>query len=187
MIYVYDDFVPQIILEEAITQIKKHKFYDDKTHPSMVENKNHHVDDIYNAKWGGIRTLEISHIEPIFDKVLTHLFVHTNHDYFTQQFQYLNYAHLRLEKDDAEDYIHQDVGVNFAYILYLSESNPKSGTKFYDSCDADKKQEKQFVQFKKNRLVLFDATIPHMAWGSYGTNIDNGRLTINGFCKYYER
>ena len=186
MISVYDNFFPSILLEAVIKELKSQKFYDDKTHPSMVEYKNQPAEDVYNANWGGTRTLEISQIFPVIDKIILHLFQNLKHPLFQKEFRYLNYAHLRLEKDDAEDYIHQDVGVDFAYLVYLSESNPESGTKFYDSCDANKKQEKQFVQFKKNRLVLFDATIPHMAWGSYGTNIDNGRLTINGFCKYYE-
>jgi len=66
----------------------------------------------------------------------------------------------RLEKDNKEDYIHRDTpNVDFAYLLYLSESNPESGTKIYDSCDADKNKEQQFVQFIQNRFVLFDANI----------------------------
>jgi len=186
MISVYDNFFPPILLEAVIKELKTHKFYDDKKHPSMVEHKDQPVEDIYNAKWGGTRTLEISQIAPVIDKLILHLFQNLKHPFFQHEFRYLNYAHLRLEKDDAEDYIHQDIGVDFAYLVYLSESNPESGTKMYESCDADKNEEGHFVEFITNRLVLFNANIPHMAWGSHGTNIDNGRLTINGFCKYYE-
>jgi len=185
MISVYDNFLPPMILDAIFKELKTHKFYDDKTHPSMVIDKSKPIKPTHErAKWPGTRTKEILDIAPVIDKLILHLLENLGHPFAEKEFSYCNYAHLRLKKDNAKDFIHQDTGVDFAYLLYLSKSNKNSGTKMYDSCDADKNDEKHFVEFVQNRFVLFSSDIPHMSYGNHGTNIDNGRLTINGFCTY---
>ena len=185
MISVYDNFLPPKILDAIFKELKTHKFYDDKTHPSMVIDKSEPIKPKRRrSKWPGTRTKEILIIAPVIDKLILHLFESLGHPFTEKKFTYQNFAHLRLKKDNAKDFIHQDTYSDFSYLLYLSKSNKDSGTKRYDSCDADKNEEKHFVEFVQNRFVLFSANIPHMSYGNHGTNIDNGRLTINGFCKY---
>ena len=43
-------------------------------------------------------------------------------------------------------------------------------------------KEHTFVKFVQNRIVMFDSSIPHMAWNNHGNDLTDGRLTINGFC-----
>ena len=93
-------------------------------------------------------------------------------------------VHLRTEDDDELDYIHRDTGFDWAFLIYLSESNLKSGTKFYKAENSDKEDDNVFVKFEQNRIVLFDSTVPHMAYSNHGKDLNDGRLTINGFCNY---
>ena len=71
---------------------------------------------------------------------------------------------------------------DFAFLIYLSDTNLDSGTKMYLSVDEDK--ETCLVNFVQNRFVMYDANLPHSAYGNYGKNLSDGRLTINGFNSY---
>ena len=71
---------------------------------------------------------------------------------------------------------------DFAFLYYLSETNLNSGTKFYFN-DEDKNNEHTLVKFVQNRLLIYDAKMPHCPWGKYGNNLSDGRLTLNGFGK----
>ena len=87
-----------------------------------------------------------------------------------------HFIHLRREEDNEKDFIHQDF-FNFSSLIYLSKTNLNSGTYLYD-------KEKNIIndfKFVKNRLIMYSSEYFHMGYGHHGTDIDNGRLTLNSF------
>ena len=87
------------------------------------------------------------------------------------------------EEDNAFEYRHTDP-YDWAYLIYLSDTNFNSGTRFYESMEEGKQDEVANVRFVQNRLVMFHSDYPHRSWGNHGKNLEDGRLTINGFCNY---
>jgi len=174
MIHIYDSFLPNNIFRLVHSEIVGLKFYDKKTHPKTLQE---------GWNFPGARTEELNSALPLVDSVILNHLDSLGSVFTRHMYKATNYAHLRLECDDSKDYIHTDPH-SFAYLLYLSETNLESGTKMYSSIDQDKNNENCFVKFVQNRLLIYDAATPHMSWGNHGTDISNGRLTINGFCTY---
>ncbi len=188
MIHIYDGFLPDNIFRSVYSEVMGLKFYNDKTHPhSIEEKKNTEGDDSeFSLKYPGTRTDELggsTNASPLIDSIIVSYLDSLGSSFTNRRYRVTNYAHLRLECDDSKDFIHTDQ-CSFAYLLYLSATNLESGTKMYSSVDEDRDNENCFVKFVQNRLVIYDALTPHMSWGNHGTDISNGRLTINGFCDY---
>ncbi len=95
------------------------------------------------------------------------------------QFNMHAHLHLRLNEDNQKDFIHTDV-CDLTMIVYLSETNLKSGTAIYN----DKNEETQSAKFVQNTAFLFAGKQLHGSILNYGDNIDNGRLTLNCFIKF---
>ena len=95
------------------------------------------------------------------------------------QFNMHAHLHLRLNEDNQKDFIHTDV-CDLTMIVYLSETNLKSGTAIYN----DKHEETQSAKFVQNTAFLFAGNQLHGSLLNYGDNIDNGRLTLNCFIKF---
>jgi len=85
--------------------------------------------------------------------------------------------HLRLGKDNHKDFIHTDPTVA-SMVVYLSNTNIKSGTAFYEP-ESNKPYLK--VPFIQNSAVIFPGHLRHKSILNYGNNINDGRLTLNGF------
>jgi len=185
VISVYDNFLPPNVLEGVIKKVKSLDFYDDKKHPQAIREKAEKdaIGEEYKMSFCGVRTESFEDVATTTDRIILKGFESLGTSFWNKRFGYNNYAHLRLECDDSEDFIHQDP-VDFAYLLYLSATNLESGTKMYSSVDEDKDNENCFVKFVQNRFVIYDALTPHMSWGNHGTDLSNGRLTINGVCEY---
>ena len=64
-------------------------------------------------------------------------------------------------------------------MVYLSKTNLSSGTVLYDQ----NKQPTTTIGFVQNRALLFNANIWHRSLNNHGSNIDDGRLTLNCFLK----
>ena len=88
------------------------------------------------------------------------------------------YTHLRLGEDDEKDSIHQDQDTRFTLMVYLSDTNLQSGTCFYQKTSHEPTTT---VNFVKNTSVLFSGNLYHASKHNYGTDINNGRLTLNCF------
>jgi hypothetical protein len=86
-------------------------------------------------------------------------------------------VHLRTATDDTQDFIHKDPS-RLGMLVYLSETNLKSGTGFYRE-DSDKPYLK--IPFIQNSAVIFPGHIRHKSLLNYGNDINDGRLTLNGF------
>ena len=87
-----------------------------------------------------------------------------------------------LFEDDKKDFVHTDDPYLFTLMIYLSETNLKSGTGLFDTITS--KKPNTIVDFVQNRAFLFNSKIPHKSLHNYGSNINNGRLTLNCFIKY---
>ena len=93
------------------------------------------------------------------------------------QIQFKSVIHLRLSSDNSQDYIHTDNDLA-TLIVYLSDTNLKSGTALYpDNSDIPD----TIIKAKQNRAIIFDAKKRHKSLLNYGNNIDDGRLTLNVF------
>ena len=80
--------------------------------------------------------------------------------------------------------IHQDwPNDDYSMLVYLSPTNLKSSTRLYD----DKNNMIDEIKCVQNRALIFDSKYYHTAYGSYGTNVDDGRLTLNAFWRKQSR
>ena len=155
-------------------QIKKLEFFNITDHPA----------NSFNTIYPGLKTDEFSRVNPLLDSFILKQ-VDAADTWFTKNTYVVNqYAHLRLDGDDSEEFIHQDFPHDWAYVVYISDTNLESGTKMYKSLQDSIEDEITFTKFVENRIILFDVGVPHMAWGNHGKDLEDGRLTINGFCKY---
>ena len=92
-------------------------------------------------------------------------------------FHFNSVIHLRLVTDEEKDYIHTDPNLA-TIIIYLSDTNLKSGTALYpENSDIPD----TIITAKQNRAILFDAKKRHKSLLNYGDTIENGRLTLNVF------
>lgn len=172
MISVYDNFLPANVFEGVVKKIKSLDFMSATNHPDITKDSHEH--------WPGVRTKLLSTVAETTDRIILKSINNTGNKFLWGAYDYKLYAHLKLATDKGEDYIHQDGDWDFAFLYYLSETNLNSGTKFYFN-DEDKNNEHTLVKFVQNRLLIYDAKIPHCPWGKYGKDLSDGRLTINGF------
>lgn len=128
--------------------------------------------------WPGFRSREL-HIE---HPILFELFIKEFHLKFNvkKNMEIFLYLHLRLEDDQKKDWIHKDTDHDASLIVYLSQ-NLNSGTSFYQE---ETDTEDMTIGMLKNRCILFDSRINHKSKLNFGTNLENGRLTMNGFINY---
>src|SRR6056300_1360370 len=128
----------------------------------------------FNSKesWPGYRSGFIDIEQPFLWNLTMKEFAHKVGDFISdKKFNLVeSFLHLRLDKQN--DWIQID-SVDITMITYLSKTNLKSGTAFYDE-NVNQMADTKFVQ---NRAVLFDGNIPHSSIQNYGDNIENGRLT----------
>ena len=199
-VIVIDNFFSPNNLKLVTEEVKKLQFWNADDHPDGPDY----------GYWPGIRTNKFSIVNPTLDSLIIKHIKETNAIFTQQPWKQHQYAHLRTEKDNEEDFVHQDSN-DWAYLIYLSETNLDSGTKMYESAKSEldfmtpeikdviqskfgefnialshssTKEDKEhtFVKFVQNRIVMFDSSIPHMAWNNHGNDLTDGRLTINGFC-----
>ena len=93
------------------------------------------------------------------------------------------YTHLRLNEDNEKDFPHQDLDTRYTLMVYLSDTNLQSGTCFYQKAGPDTVNSEPIttVNFVKNMSVLFSGNLYHKSKHNYGTDVENGRLTLNCF------
>ena len=171
MITVIDNFLPDDIFQAVHDEVKRCKL------TPLQKTKETRERDV---TYPGVTSLPFRDDNKILDRFLLSHIEAYNLPWTKTPYMYEQHAHLRLETDNEGDYIHTDSGMNFAWLLYLSKTNLKSGTKFY----TDDEKETDFVRFIQNRFVIFDANINHMAFNNHGKDLNDGRLTVVGFAAY---
>tara|TARA_R100001244_G_C5151078_1_gene129660 strand:+ start:637 stop:1170 length:534 start_codon:yes stop_codon:yes gene_type:complete len=174
MIIVIDNFLMPWELSLVGKELRNTEFFSLKDHPSNEAN----------TLYPGRKTDEFSRVHPLLDSFIINRLDAIKTIFTANPYSVNQYGHLRLEGDDEEEYIHQDFPFDWAYLIYVSDTNLESGTKMYKSLKSAKDEETAFIKFVQNRILLFDVRVPHMAWGNHGKSLKDGRLTINGFCKY---
>jgi len=181
---VIDNFFTPSLLKAVTKEVHEMKYYNIEEHPESNGGET----------YPGLRTAKFQKNNPILNTFIINQVEKTGAIFTQRPWLQVQYAHLRTANDNSGDFIHQD-SCDWAYLIYLSETNLSSGTKFYEQNEKwmDKAYDKEsddgalensFVRFKQNRIVIFDSLIPHMAWNNHGEDLSDGRLTINGFCDY---
>jgi hypothetical protein len=97
---------------------------------------------------------------------------------FLKKYSVNIFLHLRRNEDFFKDWIHKD-NDDYAFLIYLNETNLNSGTYLYDE-NNNIISDFKYVQ---NRFVIYNGDYNHMGYGHFGNLPENGRLTINGFLK----
>ena len=174
MITVIDNFLPKDLFESVHDEAKGCKFIPLNEHGDFEQLKKREID------YPGIRSAPLIDTNKILDNFLIKHIEGYDLPFTNKPYMYVQHSHLRVEKDNETDCIHTDDGMDFAWLLYLSKTNLESGTKFY----TDDEKETSFVRFIQNRFVIFDCNIKHMSFNNHGKDINDGRLTINGFASY---
>ena len=136
------------------------------------------------SKWPGKRSLPLNTEQPfLFNLIMNEMFVKFHNCFENgRKIKMAASVNLRLNKDDKKDFVHTDDPYLFTLMIYLSETNLKSGTGLFDTITS--KKPNTIVDFVQNRAFLFNSKIPHKSLHNYGSNINNGRLTLNCFIKY---
>lgn len=135
--------------------------------------------------WPGHRSDDLARSNPfLFNLVVKELYEKFGKN-LSPHLNMSSYLHLRLAQDDQKDWIHTDDKHHLSLLVYLSETNLKSGTCLYEKgFDSIKNEEPSMtVNFVQNRALLFDSSTYHKSMLNYGNNLDTGRLTLNCFIR----
>ena len=138
----------------------ENKFKDARLYSLSEYNKKFKKEKKFYESWPGKRSSPLVNYNPfLYNLIMKELF----------------------KKDDNLDWIHTDSGEGYTHTLmvYLSKTNLSSGTVLYDQ----NKQPTTTIGFVQNRALLFNANIWHRSLNNHGSNIDDGRLTLNCFLK----
>jgi len=162
-----DDFLPH--LKEYLSEIYKIPLYELEEYKKIDNNC---------GNWPGKRSL------PLFlkNKFLFFLILQNlNKVKFLKKYVLDLYVHLRRKNDFFKDWIHKDPD-DYAFLIYLNETNLNSGTYLYD----ENNNIVSDIKYVKNRFLIYSGSYNHMGYGHFGDSPENGRLTINGFLRTIE-
>lgn len=173
MIFVKDNFFDEKTFDLVNKEIRKLEFFDKEHDPHVLKD----------AVYPGYRTADLVTEHVLLDNFIIRQIEQSGSPFVNGTWEQHQYAYMRLGKDEAGEYRHQDP-YDWAYVIYMSKTNLNSGTKLYESLDETKDDEVANVRFVQNRVVMFNSDIPHRSWGNHGKDFTDGRLTINGFAFY---
>lgn len=162
----------------------------------FAKKQNYLTKEEYNSHtktfWRGSRTKAISilddtlahHIDnQIFTKCINKLYSDSsNRISYSFSSKISSFFHILTEKEIYDSsWIHKDRECIWAGVIYLNKNpKPDSGTVVY------RNGEKIIVDNQYNKLVMYTPTYEHASQGGFGTNIDDGRLTITFFVNDFE-
>ena len=167
---VVDNFFENI--DEVYNHVKKIETYDWKNYPKELEAPEGTI-----IEWPGYRSTQLAGK----DDWLLEKFSQGFKEHFTGlirgQVGLHIFSHLRLDEHNEKNFIHTDVPHMYSMLVYLSPTNLNSGTDLYNEND------EMITSFKfvQNRAVLFSSSYKHRAINNHGTDVNNGRLTLNIF------
>jgi hypothetical protein len=146
----FDDF------SYVYNEINKLKFYSLKQFNSKFNQ---------NQTWPGKRTEILPRVNAKLSEYIVQQFFRKAKNFFNPgDLNIEMYAHKRDKKDSKKDWIHDDVAVSdYTCLIYISKTNLKSGTKFYDN----RKKVILDVGFFQNRCLIFDSRYLHQAYGHH--------------------
>lgn len=159
-------------------------------HQEYLTKENH--DTLQKTFYSGLRTRALSVINEqmyhhinnqIFTKCIEQLYPDTsNKILYGFAFETSTFFHLLTEDNQFEEsWTHQDPDCIWAGVIYLNKNpKPNSGTIVY------RNGEKVVVDNEFNKLVLYSPTYDHASQSGFGTNLDDGRLTITFFVNAFQ-
>ena len=163
MIRVFDNFL------ENVDEIRNYALQLDYFSPNISEN------------WLGFRTKPLNYSDNFSKQVkenvlksFTEIFsIQKNNISFTSAFHFSPLLSQQILGDLFEiSKFHVDYSANYAGVLYLSPNPPKNtGTSF------KKGKTVKDVENQYNRLLLYDAKIPHAPTNFFGEDVNDSRLT----------
>ena len=135
-----------------------------------------------NQSWPGKRSAELSESNPfLYNLIKKEFFEKFGYVIGNRPVYIESYIHLRLQKDEAKDWVHKDLPDDFSFLVYLSDTNLDSGTCLYEEQNG---KPSLTVNFLQNRALLFDSNQWHRSMNNHGHSINDGRLTLNCFIRY---
>jgi hypothetical protein len=164
---VIENFLPNF--KEYLSEIYKIPLYENK---EFVEKFDFQT-------WPGKRSGSLFNENKfLFFLILQNL----NKVYFLKKYYLELFLHLRTQGDLSKDWIHKDEKDDYAFLIYLNDTNLNSGTYLYD----EENNMIMDVKYVQNRFIIYNGSYNHMGYGHFGDSPENGRLTINGFLKVVE-
>jgi Rps23 Pro-64 3,4-dihydroxylase Tpa1-like proline 4-hydroxylase len=163
---VADDFFSDF--ERIENEFKKIKLHN-------IENFNKLSGDKQN--WPGLRSLRLDQESPfLFNLTVKELNEKLQFGKLmgNKKFNFFLHTHLRLNED--QDWIHKDH--SYCSIIVYLNTNLDSGTAFFHE---ETNEPNMIVNAVKNRCILFDSSVRHKSLKNYGNDLNDGRLTLNGF------
>jgi len=165
---IIDNFLPY--LKEYLFEIYKTPLYEPEEY-KKIEN--------YAGNWPGKRSLSLfTKNKFLFFLILQNLYKVP----FLKKYALDIFLHLRREQDSLKDWIHKDIEDDYAFLIYLNETNLNSGTYLYD----ENNNITSDIKYVQNRFVIYNGSYNHMGYGHFGNSPENGRLTLNGFLRVIE-
>jgi hypothetical protein len=149
-------------------------------------------DTLQKTFYSGLRTKSLSVInEPMYHSINSQIFTKcieqlypdsSNKILYGFAFETSTYFHLLTEDNQFEEsWIHQDPNCVWAGVVYLNTNpKPNSGTIVY------RNGEKVVIDNEFNKLILYSPTYDHASQGGFGTNPEDGRLTISFFVNAFQ-
>lgn len=149
---------------------KKYEYIDAKEWDKRYSKKSNPI-----SAWPGLRTIDLMDI----DKPLMCLTLSTFERKFGKEWKYSNsyiaYGGIQLREDGTPDWIHtDDPPYDYSVLIYLGETNLKSGTSFHNENDENILN----VPYVKNRAVLFSSKYKHRSISNF-----KGRYVLSLFIK----
>ena len=165
---IVDKFFEDMQFLNVVNEIKKLRFYELKEFNFKFKD---------SQSWPGKRTEILPKVNLSLSKKITDQFILKTKSFLEPgDMDIQMYAHIRNKKDGKKDWIHWDADIStYTGLIYLSKSNIKSGTYFYNT----KKEIISDVKFVQNRCLIFDSRYLHKAYGHH-----DGRLNILVGAKY---
>lgn len=160
-----EDFFPNLNI--LLPEIYKIPIYTNEEYKKLTDNP---------SEWPGKRSAPFHESNMLLNYIIMDLLERKNLIDNQRDYEVFNCLHLRTQ--ESNDWIHQDSD-NLAALIYLNKTNLNSGTKMYNP----EGQMINDIKYVQNRCIMFDAKYYHSGYGHFGTDIYNGRLTINCFLK----
>ena len=174
---VVEDFFEQFDLIKD--EFKKIPLYDSVELTKLNRETFNLTENGGEETWPGSRSEPLFKVSPFLEALFLQTFDNKFKNFFAdKKVSCKTSLHLRLDKDDTSDWIHQDNEVaDYSLLVYLSDTNLQSGTGLYNP----KKELITDVKFVQNRAFLFTIDYFHKAIGNHGNDIHDCRLTFNAF------
>tara|TARA_B100000902_G_C26894542_1_gene709060 strand:+ start:66 stop:644 length:579 start_codon:yes stop_codon:yes gene_type:complete len=166
-------------IKDEFKEIPRYSYYNHPfIKPKLEEMKEKQKETGQGYFWPGARSEDLKKGNRFLTALFLKEFEHKMGGFFHEKLSFMIYTHLRLDNDKAQDFPHKDSPDSiYSLLVYLSDTNLKSGTRLYD----DVGNEVADIKFVQNRAIIFSSEYTHEAINNHGTDQNNGRLTLNVF------